>query len=117
MNILQKTSSALCWSYFERFSDGMPQYKAIGCDDFVQQQVRAMPGYLKPAFTILAVAINALSLAVARGLFIRISPQGRIRVMALWGKLPGPAKDFLRFYKTLSIFYIYSEMYAEGNHA
>ena len=91
--------------------------RVIACASFIHRQIDNMPDYLKPAFTLLALALNALSLISAGGLFTRIAPEARLRVMDYWSRLPGPASDFLLFHKTLTAFYIFHVPGTEGSDA
>ena len=110
MNMLAQVSSALGWSFFQQLSEQMPP--AIGdapaCERFILAQVRNMPDYLRLAFSILALGLNLLSLFSERGLFCRVHPEVRERIITSWEKLPGPGRDFLLFYRTLAAFYFFS---------
>jgi hypothetical protein len=108
--MLLSISSALSWSFFHQLSRRMPPIAgdAPGCERFVTAQVRNLPDYLRLAFAALALGLNLVSLFTGRGLFCRVHPDVRERVMARWNKIPGPGREFLLFYKTLAAFYLFS---------
>ncbi|MDR1946523.1 MAG: hypothetical protein LBQ51_05085 [Desulfovibrio sp.] len=108
--MLDAVSSALSWSFFQQYrplllnKDDNP----MCCGRFIQSQIRSLPDYLRPAFTLLAWTVNFLSLLTERGLFCRLAPDARARVIARWEKLPGPTRDFTLFYKVLVVYHLFS---------
>ncbi|MDR2400917.1 MAG: hypothetical protein LBD73_04610 [Deferribacteraceae bacterium] len=115
MKILYDTSSAITWSLFQEIKTSADDADAVlPCARFVDAQAKNLLDYIRPAFLILAIAINFLSLLTERGLFCRIHPDARKRVISRWNKIPGPGRDFIFFYKTLTAFYIFSNIEREG---
>ena len=110
--MLFTVSSALCWSFFHQLSELVQLPPAIGdkssCERFVLAQILNMPDYLRLAFGVLAIFLHLLCLFMERGLFTRVHPEARERVLAFWKKIPGPGREFLLFYNTLVAFFLFS---------
>ena len=108
--MLLSISSALSWSFFSQVSGQMPHPGggAPACARFILAQIKNMPDYLRLVFTVLALALNLVSLITERGFFCRVHPDARRRIISRWEKIPGPGRDFMLFYKTLTTFYVFS---------
>jgi hypothetical protein len=113
--MMYATASALITDCFLQMRKIVPQGKAeiFGCRDFVLKQMSAKPDMLNLPFLVLALLLNLLSLMRTCTLFFRLPPERRSEIIGLWKKLPGPGRDFLLFFDTLTALYIFSELPAE----
>ena len=109
--MLHATASALTTDVFTQMRSLVPQGGATvcGCRDFILKQMDVKPDLLDLPFLMLAVLLNLLSLLRTGTLFFRLLPDDREKVLCLWRKLPGPGKDFMLFFDTLTALYIFSE--------
>lgn len=110
MRLLLTISSAWCWNLCRRMTPGLglAVERTFDCERFVADQIQNLPLYLKPAFIGLAVAINIVSLFRAGGWFGRLSADRRDLVIDVCLTLPGPGREFARFFDTLVTFYLFS---------
>lgn len=116
MRLLMIVSSAWCWNLYRRLAPGLglaPE-RAFDCERFVGGQVRNLPAWLKPVFIGLAALVNIVSLFRAGGWFGRLSADRRDVVIDFWLALPGPGREFARFFDTLTTFYLFS-LLGEGS--
>ncbi len=117
MRLLLIVSSAWCWNLCGRLIPALELdfSRSFDCERFMEDQLRNLPLYLKPAFVGLAAAVNIVSLFRAGGWFSRISAERRDEVIDFWMTLPGPGREFARFFNALTTFYLFSLLEETSN--
>lgn len=76
--------------------------------------VARMPDYLRLPMRLLTVLFGASSILSAGRPFDRLPGERRARQVAAWrGSTLGVRRDLIRFYETLAIFALYSEVYKQ----
>ncbi len=81
---------------------------------FAARQMRRMPGFMKPVFVLCAWALTGVSLVVERRPFCRLPQERRLRVARLFRRLPGPCADYVRFFETLCLLYLFERAGEDG---
>jgi hypothetical protein len=116
MNNLTRVSSAMVWGYIDEIADLLAEPPdRLACVRFILSQIKALPGWLKPAFVMLGWAMQLAGLLLGRGWFNRLEPQRRTKVLRLFERLPGPTRQFTRFHRVLTSFFCFEALGHEAN--
>jgi hypothetical protein len=105
--LFEKTVSALCYDLTR--IQGPDLLPANDASRFVLRQHARMPQHLGRAIALATIALSLWSLVRAGGLFHRLEPDARNRVILGWKQSAlEPFRDLIRFYESLVVMAVYS---------